>query len=302
MPLLSSLIASSVLALGPNCGSATPNLAEVAASDGRFQTLVAAVDAAGLMSTLQGSESYTVFAPTDAAFAKLPAGTVESLLKPENKQLLQSVLLYHVVPGNMPAKHVLGSKVIATANGQRLDVSNCCTEGPKIDAAKIVLTDIKASNGTIHVIDSVVLPSQLNIAELASSQGTFQTLLAAAKAANLVDALSAKGPITLFAPTDAAFAKLPDGTIEELLKPENKEKLAAILTYHVIPGRVYSDAAIEAGMATTLQGNNATIRSKNEGVYIDNSKIVMTDLEASNGVIHVIDTVMMPRMKTASAM
>ncbi|MDG2422415.1 MAG: fasciclin domain-containing protein [Phycisphaerales bacterium] len=302
MPLLTSLIASSVIALGPNCGSATPTLAEVAASDGRFQTLVAAVDAAGLMSTLQGSESYTVFAPTDAAFAKLPAGTVESLLKPENKQLLQSVLLYHVVPGNMPAKHVLGSKVIATANGQRLDVSNCCTEGPKIDGAKIVLTDIKASNGTIHVIDSVVLPSQLNIAELASSQGTFQTLLAAAKAANLVDALSAKGPITVFAPTDAAFAKLPDGTIEELLKPENKEKLAAILTYHVVPGRVYSDAAIEAGMATTLQGNNATIRSKSEGVYIDNSKIVMTDLEASNGVIHVIDTVMMPRMKTASAM
>ena len=300
MSLLVSLIAASTLSFGPSCSSSQPTIAEIAQNDGRFQTLVAAVEAAGLTEALQNSDEYTVFAPTDEAFSKLPEGTVETLLKPENKEVLKAVLLYHVVPGNLAAKNVLSSKNLMTANGQRLDVS-MRKEGPTVDNARIILTDIKGSNGTIHAIDTVVLPSQSTIPEVAGKQGTFQTLLAAAKAANLVDALSAKGPITVFAPTDEAFAKLPAGTVEALLLPENKDQLAAILTYHVIPGRVYSDAAINAGRAKTLQGNTAMIRKEGDKVFVNNSRIMATDIDASNGVIHVIDTVMIPQMKTASA-
>ena len=206
MSLLLSLVASSALSFAPTCSGSQPTIAEVAQNDGRFQTLLAAVEAAGLTETLQNSDEYTVFAPTDAAFAKLPKGTVETLLKPENKEALKAVLLYHVVPGNMAAKNVVSSKNLMTANGQRLDI-RMGDMGPKVDDARIILTDIKGSNGTIHVIDSVVLPSQSTIPEIASKQGTFQTLLAAAKAANLVDALSAKGPITVFAPTGIRVGK-----------------------------------------------------------------------------------------------
>ena len=122
MTLLLNLIASSALSFGPSCSASQPTIAEIAQNDGRFQTLVAAVEAAGLTEALQNSDEYTVFAPTDEAFAKLPKGTVETLLKPENKEALKAVLLYHVVPGNMAAKNVVSSKNLMTANGQRLDI------------------------------------------------------------------------------------------------------------------------------------------------------------------------------------
>tara|TARA_Y100000589_G_scaffold307110_1_gene322459 strand:+ start:2581 stop:3456 length:876 start_codon:yes stop_codon:yes gene_type:complete len=288
------------MALGQTCSSSTPNIAETAAADGRFNTLVAAVGAADLAETLSGPGPFTVFAPTDAAFAKLPAGTVETLLKPENKEMLKSVLLYHVVPGNMPAKTVLGTPALVTANGQRLDVK-MSNNGPMIDNANIILTDINTSNGTIHAIDTVVLPESMTIPQIAQKAGKFNTLLAAAKAAGLVDALSAKGPITVFAPTDEAFSKLPAGTIEMLLKPENKDQLAAILTYHVVPGRVYSNDALKAGSAKTLQGATARIRGDKQVVKVNDAKVIMADLDTSNGVIHVIDAVMLPPKATASA-
>ncbi|MCH2133484.1 MAG: fasciclin domain-containing protein [Phycisphaerales bacterium] len=297
---MTTLFASTLLSLGQSCGGSMPTIAETAAADGRFQTLVAAVDAAGLTETLNGSGQFTVFAPTDAAFAKLPRGTVETLLKPENKTALKNVLLYHVVPGNLMARDVLAKSGWTTANGQRIDISSC-DAGAKADASKIVITDIKTSNGTIHVIDTVMLPAKMNIPETATKTGQFATLLAAAEAAGLVEALSAKGPLTVFAPTDEAFAKLPAGTVESLLKPENKDKLAAILTYHVVPGRVYSDDAIKAGTAKTLQGNPASFKSNRDGVHVNNARVVMADIDASNGVIHVIDSVMLPPASAAAA-
>ena len=118
--------------------------------------------------------------------------------------------------------------------------------------------------------------------------------LAAAKAAGLVDALSGPGPITVFAPTDDAFAKLPAGTVESLLKPENKQKLADILKYHVVPGRVYSDDALKAKEAKTLQGGAIKIAANDKGAFINDAKLVTTDINASNGVIHVIDSVILP--------
>jgi uncharacterized surface protein with fasciclin (FAS1) repeats len=137
-----------------------------------------------------------------------------------------------------------------------------------------------------------------NIVETAASTGKFNTLLAAAKAAGLVGALSGGGPITVFAPTDAAFAKLPAGTVEELLKPKNKHKLAAILKYHVVPGRILAkDVPTKATHVKTLKrGGDTTIRAQRAGgrVHIDNARVIAADIRASNGVIHVINRVLLP--------
>jgi uncharacterized surface protein with fasciclin (FAS1) repeats len=125
----------------------------------------------------------------------------------------------------------------------------------------------------------------------------FQTLAAAVKAAGLVETLKGPGPFTVFAPTDEAFAKLPAGALEDLLKPENKAKLQSILTYHVVPGRVMAKDVVKLDSAKTVEGNNITIRTANGRVMVDNANVVKTDVEASNGVIHVIDAVILPGTK-----
>ncbi|MEO6326288.1 MAG: fasciclin domain-containing protein [Thermoanaerobaculia bacterium] len=133
------------------------------------------------------------------------------------------------------------------------------------------------------------------IVATAVEAGSFKTLVAALKAADLVEALEGKGPFTVFAPTDEAFAKLPAGTVENLLKSENKAKLQAILKYHVTSGKVPAASARKLTSAPTLEGSSLTITSSKEGLMLDNAKVVKADIPASNGVIHVIDTVLMPR-------
>lgn len=134
-----------------------------------------------------------------------------------------------------------------------------------------------------------------DIVDTAVAAGSFNTLAAALKAAGLVDTLKGDGPFTVFAPTDEAFAKLPEGTVESLLKPENKDKLTAILTYHVIVGKVYANQVVELSSATTVEGSDIAIEVKNGQVVLDsNSTVTKTDIKTSNGVIHVIDQVLMP--------
>jgi uncharacterized surface protein with fasciclin (FAS1) repeats len=140
-------------------GTAKPaNIVETAVAAGQFKTLAAALEAAGLIDALTGEGPFTVFAPTDEAFAKLPAGTVESLLKPENKEKLKSILLYHVVPGNVTAKQVmkLNGRTVKTLEGGSIKVST--VHGVTVDGARVTKTDIQASNGVIHVIDTVLIP------------------------------------------------------------------------------------------------------------------------------------------------
>jgi uncharacterized surface protein with fasciclin (FAS1) repeats len=273
----------------------TKDIVDTAVQAGSFKTLVAAVQAAGLADALKKPGPFTVFAPTDEAFAKLPAGTVESLLKPENKDQLTSILLYHVVSGAVTADKVQTLSSADTLNGQRVAVA-ADQKGVKVDESKVVKTDIKCSNGVIHVIDTVLLPSNKNIVETAGEAGSFQTLLAAAKAAGLVDALQAKGPITVFAPTDEAFAKLGPDTIANLLKPENKQQLASILKYHVVAGRVFADKALKGEPLTTLQGGTVKVTNPTAPM-VEKSQILTADVEASNGVIHIIDSVLMPPAK-----
>jgi uncharacterized surface protein with fasciclin (FAS1) repeats len=134
-----------------------------------------------------------------------------------------------------------------------------------------------------------------DIVDTAVGAGSFKTLVAAVKAADLVDTLKGKGPFTVFAPTDEAFAKLPPGTVESLLKPENKKKLIAVLTYHVVPGKVMAKDVVKLTEAKTVQGSAVTVAVKDGKVSVDGANVVKADIETSNGVIHVIDAVILPK-------
>jgi len=277
------------------------DIVDTAVADGRFTTLVAAVKAAGLVDTLKGKGPFTVFAPTDDAFAALPAGTVDELLKPENKQKLTDILLYHVVPGKVMAADVVKLTSATTVLGKdvavKVDMGNVY-----INESKVILTDIETSNGVIHVIDAVLLPpaedammEKKTIVDVAVADGRFKTLVAAVQAAGLVETLSGEGPFTVFAPTDDAFAKLPTGTVETLLKPENKQKLTDILLYHVVSGKVMAADVVKLTKAPTVLGKDVTITVKDGKVFLnDTVQVIITDIEASNGVIHVIDAVLLP--------
>lgn len=140
-------------------------------------------------------------------------------------------------------------------------------------------------------------PAEKDIVDTAVGAGSFKTLAAALKAADLIETLKGKGPFTVFAPTDEAFAKLPEGTVESLLKPENKEKLVAILTYHVVAGKVEAKDAVKLKSAKTVNGASFTINVSDAGVMVDKAKVVKTDIQCSNGVIHVIDAVILPSAK-----
>jgi len=289
--------------------SSDQTIVDIAVADGRFTTLVAALGAAGLVETLQDDGPFTVFAPTDDAFAALPAGTVDALLEPANKSQLTEILTYHVFSGDVMASDAvaLAGSSVSMLNGieMRIDVDNgqvvLNQNGNR--KATVIITDIVASNGVIHVIDAVLDPDdgRKNIVETAMAAGNFTTLVAALQAAELDDALAGTVPFTVFAPTDDAFALLPAGTIDTLLDPANKDTLINILTYHVIAGKVLAADAI------ALDGSSATMLNKDEmmidvvsGSVVLNlggnrqATVTKTDIRCSNGVIHVIDAVLDP--------
>ncbi len=284
---------------------ALPSIAEIAVADGRFTTLVAALDAAGLVETLSGEGAFTVFAPTDDAFAALPEGTVEGLL--DDIPTLTNILLYHVVDGVVPAEVALtlDGQMVETLSGDSFSVS--LKDGNLyINDAMVIITDIEASNGVIHVVDAVILPpaeeameddmmeEKASIAEIAVADGRFTTLVAALDAAGLVETLSGEGAFTVFAPTDDAFAALPEGTVEGLL--EDIPSLTNILLYHVVDGVVPAEVALtlDGQMVETLSGDSFSVSLKDGNLYINDAMVIITDIEASNGVIHVIDAVLIP--------
>ena len=268
-----------------------PTIVQIAADAGQFHTLVAAVKAAGLAETLSGKGPFTVFAPTDEAFAKLGKDAVANLLKPENKAKLTSILTYHVVAGEVPAAKVVGLKSAKTVQG--CEVAITVADGKvKVDGANVVKTDIMGSNGVIHVLDSVLMPP--SIVDVAKKAGSFGTLLQAAVAAGLADTLAQGGPFTVFAPTDEAFAKLGKDTIATLLKPENKAKLVGILKHHVVAGTVLSTEAVKLTEATTIGGTKLALKVDGKTLTVGGAKVTAADVLAGNGVIHVIDTVIVP--------
>jgi uncharacterized surface protein with fasciclin (FAS1) repeats len=170
-------------------------------------------------------------------------------------------------------------------------------------AGRTTMTKTLKSMAVVFAVAGMVLAGgtvradQKDIVDTAVAAGSFTTLAKALQAAGLVDTLKGKGPFTVFAPTDEAFAKLPAGTLEELLKPENKAKLTAILTYHVVPGKVMASQVTGLKSAKTVNGASFKISMKDGGVMVDNAHVVKTDIATSNGVIHVIDTVLLPPAK-----
>ena len=267
----------------------TRDIVQVAAEDGRFETLVTAVEAAGLVETLQGEGPFTVFAPTDDAFEALPDGTLDALLN--DIPALTDILLYHVAEGKVMASDVMERSLAEMLQGQNVDIK--VEDGSVfIDGAQVVITDIEASNGVIHVIDAVIQPETRDIVQVAAEDGRFETLVTAVEAAGLVETLQGEGPFTVFAPTDDAFAALPDGTLDSLLN--DIPALTDVLLYHVVEGKVMSTEVVTMSEAETALGESVSISVMDGKVMVGDAQVIITDLETSNGVIHVIDAVLIP--------
>jgi transforming growth factor-beta-induced protein len=269
------------------------NIVQTAVSAGQFTTLASLLTKAGLVDTLSTGGPFTVFAPTDAAFAKVPQATLDALGK--NPALLKSVLLYHVVPGRVTAADVVKLSSAKTLEGRSLSIK---TAGGSVyvDKAKVTTPDVMASNGVIHVIDSVLIPkaatAQKNLVQTAVAAGQFKTLASLLTKAGLAGTLQGKGPFTVFAPTDAAFAKVPKATLAALAK--NKAKLRAVLLYHVVKGKVTAAQAMKLHSAKTLNGKSVSIRVKGGKVIVGGATVVKANVNTSNGVIHVINKVLIP--------
>ena len=288
-------------------------IVDIAVGNEDFSTLVTALQEAGLVDTLAGEGPFTVFAPTDEAFAALPEGLLDTVLA--DQELLTSILTYHVVPGAVLAADVVTLDSATTVQGEDVQIT-VDGDSVMVDAATVVTTDIEASNGVIHVIDSVLLPPSvqemladgetaaeedmdedmsgdaMNIVETAEAAGDFSTLLTAVEAAGLTETLATGGPFTVFAPTDEAFAAIDEDTLNGLLA--DPEALSEVLLYHVVEGEVYAADVVMLDSATTVQGSDVEIVVDGDTVTINGATVVMTDIQTSNGVIHVIDAVLLP--------
>jgi transforming growth factor-beta-induced protein len=261
--------------------SAPKDIVSIAVADGRFTTLAKALTDAKLVETLQGKGPFTVFAPTDAAFEALGKETLGKL----TAEQLTTILKYHVVAADLPST-ALKAGPVATASG--LSAFVAIKDGAvTVNDAKVTTADVKASNGVIHVIDKVLLPP--NLPQAAKFAGSFGTLLGAVEKAGLVDALSAPDAnLTVFAPTDAAFAAI-SSTVAGL----STSQLTDVLKYHVVAGKVLSTSLTAGSVPTLLSGKNLTV-SLTGGVKINDANVVVADVVTTNGVIHVVDKVLVP--------
>jgi uncharacterized surface protein with fasciclin (FAS1) repeats len=258
--------------------------------------LEAAVGAAGLVDALSGEGPFTVFAPTDAAFDALLEAlevTAEELLAYPG---LADVLQYHVVGAEAYAADLSDGQMIETLLGEDVTVS-ITADGVFINNAQVIVADLAADNGVVHVIDAVLVPptpETTTVVDIIVNSEDHTLLEAAVVAAGLVDALSGEGPFTVFAPTDAAVVALTEAleiTAEELLALPN---LGDILQYHVVGAEAYAADLSDGQMIETLQGGNVTVSITAEGVFINQAQVIVADLAADNGVVHVIDAVLLP--------
>ncbi len=264
-----------------------PSIVDIAVNDGRFTNLVAAVVQEDLAGVLSEPGDYTVFAPTDDAFEALGL-TGDDLLAVPN---LKEILLYHVLPTALNGEAVAAESMLETLLGKDVEVSLDDGTNLFINSSKVIIADIEASNGIVHVIDAVLLPPTLpNIPETAVAAGIFTNLVAALQATGLDAALTNEGPFTVFAPTDDAFAALGIPQ-DELLALTN---LAEILLYHVVDDRLKAEDVIALERITTLLGEDVKVNVNDDGVFINDAQIIVTDIKAENGIIHVIDRVLIP--------
>jgi len=269
----------------------TTTVYDIISDSDAHNTLEAAIGAVGLDEALMGEGPFTVFAPTDDAFAALPEGTVESLLEDPEGALTQ-ILLYHVVGSKAMSTDLSDGQMIATLQGKEVEVK--IMDGKVyINNAMVTIEDIEADNGVVHVIDAVLLPPTTTVYDIISDSDAHNTLEAAIGAAGLDEALMGEGPFTVFAPTNDAFEALPEGTVESLLEdPEGA--LTQILLYHVVGSKAMSTDLSDGQMIATLQGKEVEVKIMDGKVYINNAMVTIEDIEADNGVVHVIDAVLLP--------
>jgi uncharacterized surface protein with fasciclin (FAS1) repeats len=270
--------------------SDAPNdIPRTAQCTGIHDSLVAAVVQAELLETLQGAGPFTLFAPTDQAFTD--AGIdLASLDTAEGKAILSDILLYHVVAGNVPSSAVTECMSANAVNGQPLSFT--VDGGVMVNGANVTLADVSTSNGVIHVIDKVLTPTDTptDIPRTAQCTGVHNSLVSAVVQAELLETLQGDGPFTVFAPTDQAFA---DAGIDlaSLDNPEGKATLADILLYHVLDSEVPASAVTDCLSATTVNGNPLSF-AVGDGVTVNGANVTATDVPNSNGIIHVIDKVL----------
>ncbi|KAJ8612215.1 hypothetical protein CTAYLR_002908 [Chrysophaeum taylorii] len=282
-------------------------IAEIANATENLSTLVLALSLADLVDTLASPGPFTVFAPTNDAFEALPSETFEALLN--DTDALGEVLLYHVVDGELFASDLTDGQVVPTFQGSTFNLSvtdDAVVVVYETGNATVVVADIEASNGVIHIIDAVLVPpgdevveepptdemvENVTIVDLALMNENLSTLVTALTAADLVATLSGDEPFTVFAPTNDAFDALDEGVLDGLLS--DTDALEAILLYHVTTGSVFSTDLFDGQVITMLSGNTTTI-SISESIMINTANITSADNEASNGVVHIIDAVLFP--------
>lgn len=252
-------------------------------------TLEAAVLDVNLQGTLSGDGPFTLFAPTDDAFAALPAGTVEALL--EDSVTLTDILLYHTVGATALSTDLSDGQVITTVNGDDITIT-INADGVFINDAQVTMANIEATNGVVHVIDAVLLPPTNTVVDIISNSPDHNTLEAAIVAAGLVETLSGDA-FTVFAPTDAAFEALPAGTVDALLADPTGQ-LTQILLYHTVAGQALSTDLADGQVIETILGRDVTVTINADGVFINEAQVTVVDLMADNGVVHVIDAVLLP--------
>jgi uncharacterized surface protein with fasciclin (FAS1) repeats len=270
------------------------NIVDVAKSTGVHGTLLRAATAAGMVDALSGPGPLTVFAPVDSAFAALDPKLLASLLEPKNVETLREVLGFHVVAGRFAAADVVKVSELRTLCGQRLTV-DVRPEGVFVGGAKVSTADVAASNGIVHVVDTVMVPATTDLVATAAAAGSFNTLLAAVQAAGLVETLNGGRPFTVLAPTDAAFAALDQKLLASLLEPANKEKLVNVLKLHVLPGRVSALEIAAAGTVETLGGVRLPVRIEGGRLTVGGVAFAGNDVESTNATIHVLESVVLPR-------
>lgn len=295
MKKIISLILALFLFAGINVLAVDQDIVEIASGNEDFSILVAALQEAELVETLKGTGPFTVFAPTDAAFAALLSELGVSASYLLNHPQLAEILTYHVVAGKVMSTDLTDGMTPATVNGETITID--LDGGVKVNSSNVTTADVEASNGVIHIIDKVLIPSDFElyptVVDIAVNNAGFSTLVAALTKANLVATLQGAGPFTVFAPTDAAFAALLAelGVSAEYLL--NHPQLSEILTYHVVAGKVLSSDLTDGMTPETVNGEMITV-DLDGGVKINNANVTAADLEAGNGVVHVIDKVLIP--------
>ncbi len=272
-------------------------IAGVVTANADFSTLKAAVTKADLGTTLSGTGPFTVFAPNNAAFAASGiTGTVLNSLSPAQ---VKDILLYHTIPSKIMSSQVPAgpNAAVTAANGKTLYVTKNAN-GVFVNGIKVITADIAASNGVIHAIEKVLMPASGTVVDIAAGDTTFSYLVAAVTKANLGATLSGAGPFTVFAPTNNAFRAAGFPTIASI-QAADATTLTSILTYHVIGARVFSSDLVNGAMPTTVNGGKVTIGLTSGATVKGNgnataSNIIATNILGTNGVVHVIDRVLLP--------